>query len=101
MTVSVSGAYTFNSYSTINTYGHLYTTSFIPYAPTQNLLTSGVPIDQQFSMVVYLYYDVSYFLIVSTDDSNMVGRFAVIAAGPSTVDMSSFTPITRTATASE
>jgi hypothetical protein len=57
-------------------------------------------------MVVYLFYEESYYLIVTTDDGHMTGRFAVTAAGPSVVDMSSLTPstsapITTTATASE
>jgi hypothetical protein len=106
MTVSVSGTYTFTSYSTINTDGYLYTTSFDLSTPTQNLNTYAAGDSQQFSVVVYLFYDISYFLIVTTHDANMVGRFAVIATGPSAVDMSSFTsststPITTTATASE
>ena len=94
ISVSVNGTYTFTSYGTINTYGYFYTNSVDPSDPTANLVTSGVPIDGQFSLDVYLYDGSSYFLIVTTYDTDIVGSFAIIATGPSTVDMSTFTPST-------
>ena len=96
ISISVSGRYTFTSYGTINTYGYFYTNSFDPSDPTANLLKYATGVTQQFSLDVYLYDGSSYFLIVTTYDTNIVGSFAIITSGPSKVDMSRFTPSTRT-----
>ena len=91
-----SGTYSFTSVSSIDTYGYLYNSPVDPSNPSQNLITSD---DDggggtQFRVQSYLSSGSSYVLIVTTYSTNVFGSFAVRAFGPSSIDLTEFTPST-------
>ena len=96
MTTYTSGAYTFKSSSSIDTYGCFYQGSFDPSNPLRNLVTcdddSGGA--SQFLFNATLYYAQTYTLVVTTYSPRIVGAYWVIATGPDTVYMTSITPST-------
>ena len=96
MTTYTSGAYTFKSSSSIDTYGCFYQGSFDPSRPSQNLVTcdddSGG--GTQFLFNATLYYGQTYILVVTTFNPRVIGAYSVIAMGPGTVYMTSITPST-------
>ena len=94
VTVSASGTYNFTSSSTLDTYGLLYNSPFDPSNPTQNLIKSNDDggDDKQFLIVVRLESGRRYVFVVSTWFPRETGIFYIKACGPSSVDLTGFTP---------
>ncbi|CAF3708311.1 unnamed protein product [Rotaria socialis] len=86
-----TGNYTFKSYSTIDSYGYLYTNPFDPLNTTSNLLTHADDNEDgtsdQFSLTCILQAGTSYTLIFTTFDAGVTGLFSVVAVGPGRVSL--------------
>ena len=95
-TTYTSGTYILlsSSVTQVDTYGCLYTTSFDPNYPYQNLLTcdddSGGSL--QFLISYYLSYGQTYILVVTTSGSYATGSYAISASGPGSVSMLAVSP---------
>ncbi|CAF3347565.1 unnamed protein product [Rotaria socialis] len=84
VTVPTIGTYIFSSNSNIDTYGYIYSGSFFPTSPNENLLAQD---DQsagnnQFQLIVNLQSNFTYYLIFTTYISNVIGPYSVTASGP-------------------
>ncbi|CAF1452319.1 unnamed protein product [Adineta steineri] len=83
--ISMNGFYTFFDNSSMDTVGYLYSDSFDPSRPYQNLITSN---HGDFN---YLHLGISYtlqstgsyILVVTTRRENVQGSFQITAVGPS------------------
>jgi hypothetical protein len=95
-TTYTSGTYTLRSTSRtgLDTYGCLYSTSFDPTYPSENLLTcnddSGG--SGQFLINYYLSSGQTYILVVTTYSSLATGSYSILAMGPGYVSMTAITP---------
>ncbi|CAF3417109.1 unnamed protein product, partial [Rotaria sp. Silwood2] len=88
--ISIAGYYSLKSISDMDTYGYMYNNSFVPPAPSQNLLVSnddGAG-NQQFRLYIWLDSASTYFLVVTTYDSSVTGQFTLIATGLASVTFS-------------
>ena len=96
VTVPTAGAYTFSSISSIDTFGYLYNDPFDPSNPSQNLIASDDDGggSNQFRIIASLQPSRRYVLVVSTWRAGDTGNFLVRASGPSSVDLTGFTPST-------
>jgi hypothetical protein len=78
----------------MDTYGCLYSTSFDPTYPYQNLLTcdddSGG--SQQFLINYYLLSGQTYVLVVTTSIYRITGSYSIIVSGPGSVSMIAISP---------
>ena len=87
VTVSKTGTYTFSSRGFIDTYFYCYSTSFNATNPSVNLLgqdhNSGS--NGQFNYAVSMTAGTKYVLVVTTNSPNVIGAYAYVASGPSTV----------------
>jgi hypothetical protein len=82
--IANSGYYTLSSKSNINTYGYLYTNSFIPNDPFMNLFLQniyGCGINQ-FKLDTFLQFNTDYILVVTTSTPNVTGPFSILVSGP-------------------
>ncbi|UJR07947.1 hypothetical protein I4U23_012226 [Adineta vaga] len=105
MTIYSMNVYTFTSISSIDTFGCLYSGSFKPGVPSQNLMAcdddSGG--DYQFRMNVNLQYGQTYILVVTTYDARYSGNVLVSAESSEMMSRTSDTTSTtrpRTSTTS-
>ena len=80
----------------MRTYGLLYSGSFDPSDPSQNLIISnnGSADDKQFFISVYLESSRQYVLVVSTSIAGTTGGFFIRASGPTPIFLSAFFPST-------
>jgi len=87
--VNTSGYYVFSSESSLNTYGYLYEHQFNPYAPIDtSLARSDDSCDNdQFEILVYLKFNITYTLVVTTHDIDEQGPFAVFVEGPDEIEI--------------
>jgi hypothetical protein len=81
--VSTTGSYSFQSNSSMNTIGYIYSNSFNLANPSQNLLASTNDGAENGQFRFYLFLDAStkYFLIVTTNKPNVAGPFSVNVTG--------------------
>ncbi|CAF4084707.1 unnamed protein product, partial [Adineta steineri] len=93
--VTTTGLYTILSNSTMDTYGFLYSNTFDPSFPDQNLIlydNNGAP-NYQFMLIVTLQAMKQYTLVVTTYSPGATGAFSIIEVGPQpigfSIDMSS------------
>ena len=73
----------------MNTYGYLYEHQFNPYAPIDtSLARSDDSCDNdQFEILVYLKFNITYTLVVTTHDIDEQGPFAVFVEGPDEIEI--------------
>ncbi len=78
-----SGYYSFRSYSSMDAYGLIYRNTFDPLNPAENLLQveddSGS--DLQFRLNIQLSGDMTYVLVMTTNQLKQTGTFSIIALG--------------------
>ena len=87
--VSTAGSYVSFSGSRIDTYGYLYSPSFSPWYPAENLVAfdddrGG---NGQFRFTVYLRPNVNYILVATTYSSTTTGAYNVTVSGLTSVDI--------------
>ena len=77
------GYYRFRSYSTIDAYGSIYKNTFNPLNPSENLLqTDGdSSSDLQFKLDIPLSADMTYVLVMATDQLEETSLFSIIVQG--------------------
>jgi hypothetical protein len=94
--VYTSGTFTFQSTSSMDTYGCFYDYPVDPSYPTQNLITSDDDRggDHQFRITVNLTSTSSYVLLVTTYGANVTGNFSITVSGPSQAGLYQFAPST-------
>ncbi len=94
VTVSGGGNYSFTSSSSLDTVGYFYDTSFDPYNPSVNLVTSddNSGIETQFRIEVVLQPGRTYILVVTTSQVSLTGLFWITARGPASVSLTSLMP---------
>ncbi|CAF1304835.1 unnamed protein product [Adineta steineri] len=84
-----SGFYTFFSNSNMDTYGSIYKDYFNPSDPMKNRLLEndhGCGQDQ-FRFTIALETNVTYILVATTFNSNIIGVFSIFVSGPDNVDL--------------
>ncbi|CAF4122011.1 unnamed protein product [Adineta steineri] len=84
-----SGFYTFFSNSNMDTYGVIYKDYFDPSDPMKNRLLEndhGCGQDQ-FRFTTALETNVTYILVATTFNSNIIGAFSIFVSGPNNVDL--------------
>lgn len=89
ITVSVSGNYTFNSISNIDTYGYLFMNEFNPLMLCDNLIEENDDAEEdilQFQIQSELQYGITYILVSTTYQSNTTGKFSIDMLGPAKVN---------------
>ena len=86
--VSTSGIYKFRSYSSVDTYGYLYQTSFSPASDWVNLIaydddggTRG-----QFEFSGYLQINRTYIIIATTYFSEITGSYTLVVSGAAAIN---------------
>ena len=94
--ISITGRYSFTSVSSIDTYGYLYNALFDPSDSSQNFIASD---DDnaggfQFLLTEYLSSTSTYVLLVTTFSPRTTGSFSIRVSGPSSPNLTSFTPVT-------
>jgi len=84
-----SGYYTFQSDSTMDTYGYIYKDKFDPMNPLENWLHSNDDggSNLQFRLDIRLFVDMTYVLVVTTYDSRGTGKFSISVFGNNTVTL--------------
>jgi hypothetical protein len=90
----MTGAYSFQVMSDMNTFGYLYNGTFDPLNPDLNMMSfddeSGL--NNQFRIYTDLDETKNYTLVVTTHDPDEQGLFSIIAAGVGTII---FTPLSE------
>jgi hypothetical protein len=87
--VQENSTYSFDSISTIITYGYIYEYSFDPFNPTENLLSQSNYScgGFHFQFATYLRRNMTYVLVVTTFQPNVQGSFSVFVRGPNNVSL--------------
>ncbi|CAF0936812.1 unnamed protein product [Adineta ricciae] len=87
--VQESGAYSFDSNSTIVMYGYIYESAFDPFNPTENVLSqSGYDCDgYHFHFATYLRANTIYILLMTTFHPDIRGSFSVLVSGPNNISL--------------
>lgn len=95
--VIISGYYNIKSISNIDTYGLLYSSTFIPTSPSSNLLLqdddSGGSV--QYQLTLYLQTNTIYTLVSTTYNSNTTGNYGVLISGISNLNIISTSMINQ------
>jgi hypothetical protein len=99
VTTYTSGAYSFASESSIDTYGCFYNYPFDPSYPTSNLIAQNddggsLGAGNQFRINITLQSSRTYVLVVTTFSTTTTGSFSIRVYGPASVNLMSFTPST-------
>jgi hypothetical protein len=76
----------------MNTYGYIYKNNFDPLKPSENLLLehNGTCNQEQFKLIIDLYNDTQYILVVTTYSPYTIGSFSLLISGPDTVSVHHF-----------
>ncbi len=84
-----NGYYTFQSDSTMDTYGYIYKNKFNPLNPLENLLSTNDDggSNFQFRLDICLVVDMTYVLVVTTYDSRGTGKFSIAVFGKNKVNL--------------
>ena len=87
--MQANGIYSFNSNSTITTYGYIYKNDFDPSNPTNNLLaqSSISCIRYQFKFGTYLKINKTYILVITTYKPYVQGEFSLFVIGPNNASL--------------
>ena len=93
--VSIAGSYSFQSKITMKTFGYLFSNSFNPIVPSQNVIASNKDDGeyQQFGLYTLLDTGTTYILVVTTYYSGITGPFAISETGSTPII---FSPINTT-----
>jgi hypothetical protein len=87
--ISKAGDFIIKSQSSINTYGYLYESNFDPIDTSLNLFmeddNSGS--NEQFKMTAFLQPSTIYVLLATTFSPHVMGKFSIIASGPSSISL--------------
>jgi hypothetical protein len=83
VTVTENAYYVLSSNSNIDIYASIYKNIFYPLNPIGNrILEDGKCCNSEpFKMTVYLEMNISYILVVTTYNPNVIGTFSVIVSG--------------------
>jgi hypothetical protein len=89
VTVTENDYYVLSSNSTMDIYGSIYRNIFYPLNPIVNrILEDGKCCNSEpFKITVYLQINISYILVVTTYNPNVIGTFSVIVSGPHKVTL--------------
>lgn len=81
--VNVAGYYLIRSTSSLDTYGYLYTNSFVSTSPLTNLFASNDDDggNNQFKLEVFLQPNVIYILVATTYTASVTGSYSVTLSG--------------------
>ncbi len=84
-----SGYYTFQSDSTMDTYGYIYKNKFDPLNPLENLLSINDDGGSyfQFRLDIRLVVNMTYVLVVTAYDSRRTGEFSITVFGKNKVTL--------------
>jgi hypothetical protein len=95
--ISMNSTYTFTITSSINAYGSIYSGTFNPSQPYENLLPSNALYDGngQFNINIYLPADYTYFLVITTNLPKITGSFSIYVYNPAIVYFVDETATTR------
>lgn len=87
MKTKTPGLYAISSDSLIDTYGYIYKDHFNPLNPTENLISKddGTCGHNQFKLFLNLQSSVTYVLVMTTYELETIGKFIVVASGPSDI----------------
>jgi len=87
--VQETSTYSFDSHSTIITYGYIYEYNFDPFNPTENLLAQSNYScgGYHFQFAAQLQFNTTYILVVTTFESNVQGAFSVFVYGSNNVSL--------------
>ena len=90
--VSIAGSYSFQSISSIDTFGYIYNTKFLYPTPSPNIVASNNDGAGNMQFRLYLLLDTKtpYVLVVTTFNPNVIVSFSIVATGLASV---TFTPI--------
>ncbi|CAF4733847.1 unnamed protein product, partial [Rotaria sp. Silwood2] len=90
----MSGNYTIETYSSIDTYGYLYSSTFDPASISTNLLAENDdgPTSTNFLISIYLQALTQYIVVVTTFYPNTTGSFSIVATGIASVIFSPMNP---------
>jgi len=92
--VNTTGYYSFRSYSGLDVYGLIYRNSFNPLDPSENQFSADDDSESnlQFRLNIRLTGDMTYVLVVTTNQIIQKRAFSVVALGDSHV---TFKPISK------
>ncbi len=84
-----TGYYGLSSKSTIDIYNYIYKNTFIPFKPTENLLSvdTGSCANGRLKLTTVLQANTTYILVVTTYSPNVMGAFSIIVFGPNNVSL--------------
>ena len=87
--VEETGTYSFDSNSTVTTYGYIYKHSFDPFNSNENLLTQSNHSCGRFhfQFTTHLQFNITYVLVVTTFEPNVQGAFSVFVVGSNDVSL--------------
>lgn len=98
--VPTTGFYGIGTNSNFDTYGYLYSVTFVPDAPLEFLAASDDDSggNGQFQIKAYLERYFTYTLVATTFDEQKVGSYVVIVSGPRQAELIRTTPNISTST---
>jgi hypothetical protein len=87
--VDITGFYSFSSKSSLDTYSYIYKDNFNPLDPLNNLLSQDDNScnDKQFKLIVELYTNTTYILVVTTYYPAKTGQFSILVFGLNNVKL--------------
>ncbi len=87
--VDIIGFYSFSSKSSFDTYSYIYKDNFNSLDPLNNLLSQDDNScnDKQFKLIIELYTNTTYILVVTTYYPAKTGQFSILVFGPNNVKL--------------
>ncbi len=87
--VGITGFYSFSSKSSFDTYSYIYKDNFNTLYPLNNILSQDDNScnDKQFKLIVELYANTTYILVVTTYHPAQIGQFSILIFGPNNVKL--------------
>ncbi len=95
VTTHISNEYIFNSSCDLYIVGYFYNGTFDPENLLENMIQSDSSRDGILRFYISMSSNNSYFLVITTYDTDVELDFIITASGPSLIYMTSFTPSTR------
>ena len=90
LNISITGYYSLKWIGNMDAFRYLYNNSFVPPAPSQNVVASNHDSgdNQQFHLYIWLDSVTTYYLVVTTNNPIVTGQYTVIAMGLASVTFS-------------
>jgi hypothetical protein len=87
--VGITGFYSFSSNSSFDTYSYIYKENFNPLDPLNDLLSQDDNScnNKQFKLIVELYTNITYILVVTTYHPATTGQYSILVFGPNNVKL--------------